>query len=178
MRRFLLILFICCILLNTIVPVIYYSMGEITDFNFIFKYDVGGSSVLNTYDNTYTRSGAPYITMKLDKFEVYEIFSDMKKIDIFNYPESFPEYIFVTPKSEFYLEVTYKKEKKVIKWTSDNMPPFSIDTKTGKIKFDDAKRDKYIINLQKMVIRIMKIIEAKPEYKNLPERKALYAINN
>ena len=166
------------IILTGAIGIAMYRSADInSNFDFILKYSVEGRSVLNTYDDTYTKEGSPIIKMKLSKDEKESILAEMQKIDIFNYPESFPEYLHWSLPDKQYLEVTYKGRKKIIEWTIDNMPPFSIDVGTNEISFEDKYKDNEVLILNKMIRKIIEIIEAKPEYKELPEDKARYAGN-
>jgi hypothetical protein len=164
------------IILTGAIGIAMYRSTDINyNFDFILKYNVEGRSVLNTYDDTYTKEGSPIIKMKLSKDEMETILGEMQKIDIFNYPESFPEYVHWSIPVKYNLEITYKGCKKNIAWTIDSMPPFSIDGETGEISFEDKYKDNEVLILNNMIRKIIDIIEAKPEYKELPEDKARYA---
>jgi hypothetical protein len=134
-----------------------------SDFDFILKYGYEGRSVLNTYDDTYTIEGSPIIKMKLSKDEMDAILAEMKKIDIFNYPEAFPVYGHVNLPMKQYLEVTYDGKKKTIAWSLDNMPPFGFDL--------DTYEDNEVFLLDRMTNKIIRIIEAKDEYIKLRESR-------
>lgn len=159
-------LFIGIILTGAISMTMYKSTDN---FDFILKYGYEGRSVLNTYDDTYTKEGSPIIKMKLSKDEMETILSEMQKIDIFNYPESFPAYLHWSLPVKQYLEITYKGHKKIIAWTIDNMPPSTINVETGEVSFEDKYRDNEVLILSGVVRKIIEIIEANPEYRKLPE---------
>ena len=56
----------------------YKSTDENSNFDFILKYGYEGRSVLNTYDDTYTKEGSPIIKMKLSKEEMETILAEMQ----------------------------------------------------------------------------------------------------
>ena len=168
-------LFIGIILSGAIGMAMYGNTCINSDFDFILKYGYEGRSVLNTYDDTYTKEGSPIIKMELSKLEMEKILNEMQKINIFRYPESFQEYVHWSLPIKQYLEVTYKGQKKIISWSIDNMPPFKIDAETGEVTFEEKYKDNDALILNKMINKITKIIEAKPEYKKLPEDRARYA---
>ena len=170
-------LFIGIILTGAIGIVMYTSTSINSNFDFILKYGYEGRSVLNTYNDTYTKEGSPIIKMELSKDEMETILSEMQKIDIFNYPEAFPAYIHWSLPVKQYLEITYKGHKKIIAWTIDNMPPFTINVETNEVIIEDKYKDNEVLILSGVVKKIIEIIEAKPEYKKLPEDKARYAGN-
>jgi hypothetical protein len=156
-------LFFGIILTGAIGIAMYTSTNVNSNFDFILKYGFEGRSVLNTYDDTYTKEGSPIIKMKLSKDEMETILSEMQKIDIFNYPEAFPVYGHVNLPVKQYLEITYEGQKKIIAWTLDNMPPFGINV--------DNYKDNEVLILDRMTNKIIRIIEAKDEYKKSPESK-------
>ncbi len=156
-------LFIGIILTGAIGMAMYKSTELNSNFDFMLKYGFEGRSVLNTYDDTYTKEGSPIIKMKLSKDEMETILSEMQKIDIFNYPEAFPTYMHVNLPIKQYLEITYKGQKKIITWSLDNMPPFGISV--------DNYEDNEVLLLDGMTNNIIRIIEAKEEYKKLPESR-------
>ncbi len=161
------------ILLTGAIGIAMYRSTDInSNFDFILKYSIGGRSVLNTYDDTYTKEGSPIIKMKLSKDEMETILGEMQKIDIFNYNEAFPAYAHWSIPVKQYLEITYKGQKKTIAWTLDNMPPFGINVETNEVIIEDKYKDNEVLILNKMINKITKIIEAKPEYKKLPEPRA------
>ena len=141
----------------------YKSTDENSNFDFILKYGYEGRSVLNTYDDTYTKEGSPIIKMKLSKEEMETILAEMQKIDIFNYPEAFPVYGHVNLPVKQYLEITYEGQKKIIAWSLDNYPPFGINV--------DSYDDNEVLRLDGMTNKIIRIVEAKDEYKKLPESR-------
>ncbi len=152
----------------------YKSTDENSNFDFILKYGYEGRSVLNTYDDTYTKEGSPIIKMKLSKEEMETILAEMQKIDIFNYPEAFPAYMHVNIPVKQYLEITYKGQKKTIAWSLDNMPPFGINIETNDVVIDDKYIDNEVLLLDRMTNKIIRIIEAKEDYKKLPESRLYY----
>ena len=156
-------LFIGIILTGAIGMAMYKSTELDSNFDFILKYGFEGRSVLNTYDDTYTKEGSPIIKMKLSKDEMETILSEMQKIDIFNYPEAFPTYMHVNLPIKQYLEITYKGQKKIITWSLDNMPPFGINVETNELKIEDKHKDNEVLILDKTINKIIRIIEAKPE---------------
>ncbi len=152
------------VLLTGAIGIAMYTSTNInSNFDFILKYGFEGRSILNTYEDTYTKEGSPIIKMELSKDEMETILSEMKKIDIFNYPEAFPVYGHVNLPVKQYLEITYEGQKKIIAWNLDNYPPFGINV--------DNYEDYEVLILDGMINKIIRIIEAKPEYKKLPESK-------
>lgn len=142
-----------------------------SEFNLIFKYDVGAKNELNTFKGTYTKDMVldPSITvnLSLSKEELHKILQKMIKIDFFNYPDKFS--VFVPPGkvvyrtihySSYYFKVEYDSKIKEIWWKND-IP----------IMINEDKKAKKLIELINLIINI---IESKEEYKKLPEPRGGY----
>ncbi|QNU68572.1 hypothetical protein EHE19_009315 [Ruminiclostridium herbifermentans] len=156
-------LLIGIIMTGAIGMAMYRSADINSNFDFMLKYGYEGRSVINTYDDTYIKEGSTIIKMKLSNDEMETILNEMHEIDIFNYPEAFPVYGHVNLPMKQYLEVTYNGKKKTIAWSLDNMPPFGFDL--------DTYEDNEVLLLDRMANKIIRLIEAKDEYKKLQESR-------
>jgi hypothetical protein len=87
--------------LGIIGVIIYSSDDKTSDFNFIFMIKYinynGAETVLNIFDNTFSLEGSPNISRELDKEEMDEIFNEMQKMDIFNFPKDLPVFRTLQP---------------------------------------------------------------------------------
>ena len=133
-----------------------------SNFNLLFKYDVGAGDQLNTFNNTYTKDMVmdPPITvgLKLTDEEKQKIYGKMIEIDFFNYPDEFAITVppgqvvgIVTPSPSYYFHVEYDSRKKDLSWNDY-------------ILNDDARADK----LRELIRLVEDIVESKDEYKRLP----------
>jgi hypothetical protein len=129
------------------------------DFNFIFKYGIGAKNELNTFNQTYAKDMImdPPATLgfKLTDNEIAGIYKKMNDLKVFGINEASTEKnVAVTPCPGYYLKVQIGSLIKELSW----------DGCHGKIN------DK----LQQFADYIIRIIEAKEEYKNLPAPKGGY----
>ena len=133
-----------------------------SNLNLIFKYGVGARNELNTFNSTYTRDMVmdPPITVNLSLSEedLDIIYEKMLEIDFFDYPEEFSvstsggSFGIMTPYSSYYFRVEYDSGIKELRWKDE-------------ISYPDENADR----LRELIQLIRDIIEAKEEYKNLPE---------
>ncbi|OEH86975.1 hypothetical protein BHU72_01585 [Desulfuribacillus stibiiarsenatis] len=158
----------------------YVNKQVANDFDFIYSYGFHGKSVMNTYTNTYTKDlqmASVRTTIVFTKEEKDRILAELFSIDILNYPVSFPEYINITPISNYTLEVGIFQKKKTVNWTSNNIPIKSINLDGSYIYFED--KDAYqMIQLMNLVKLIEEIIQSKKEYQDLPQGIVGYAYYN
>ena len=129
------------------------------DFSFIFRYGVGAKNELNTFNQTYTKDMVmdPPVTtgLKLTDNEMVGIYKKMNDLKVFGINKmSTEKNVMVTPCSSYYFKAQIGSFIKELSW----------DGCQGKIN------DK----LQQFTDYIIKIIEAKEEYKKLPDPKGLY----
>jgi len=124
-----------------------------TDFNFIFKYGVGAKNELNTFNQTFTKDMIidPSITTKfnLTEKELSDVYRKIVDLGIFKKDWKFLEKnMSITPCSSYYLKIQINSEQREL----------SFDNCHGELSG----------KLQKFKDYIIKIIEAKEEYKKLP----------
>jgi len=140
---------------------------ESRDFNLRLRYGIGAKSELNTFQNTYTKDlildgtvTAPFV---LSDAELQEIKRKMIEIDFFSYPDTFTlvrtDTIVVSlePYPTYNFEVKYNSSIKRLHWDD------GIITSNQK-----ATR------LRELIALIRTIIEAKPEYRQLPPARGGY----
>lgn len=165
MKKILLVIF------ATVLLVLAGCAGDDTqegEFNFIFKYGVTGTNVLDTFHGTFTKdmiSEAPItIDFSLTAEEMDSIYQKMLEIDFFSYPDEFEVTVpegelarMVTPYSSYYFKVQYAGGTKELTWEEEIINP-------------DEKADK----LKELIFLIRDIIELKPEYLVLPEPSGGY----
>lgn len=129
-----------------------------TNFNFIFKYGVGGGNILDTFTETYTKdmiTEEPVkIDLKLSEIELQNIYNKIIELDLFNKTPLQKSNIQRTPCSSFYLKTEINSSQKELSWNDCN----------GEIKEDFNQFTDYVI----------KIIESKIEYQKLPPIKGGY----
>jgi hypothetical protein len=139
-----------------------------TNFNFVFKYGVNEKNKLDTFHGTYTRDMVldPSITvhLSLTHDELGQIINKMEEISFFSYPDIFVISVspgemiqHVTPYSSYYFKVEYGSIVKELQWEAE-------------VINKEEKADK----LRELINLIQSIIEAKDEYKSLPEPKGGY----
>jgi len=136
--------------------------AETSNLNLVFKYGVGARNELNTFNGTYTRDMVmdPPITVNLSLTEedLDRIYEKMLEINFFDYPDEFSvstaggSFGIMTPYSSYYFKVEYDSSIKELRWKDE-------------ISYPDEKADR----LRELIQLITDIIEAKDEYKNLPE---------
>jgi len=141
--------------------------SELNKINLIFKYGVNEKNILNTFGCTYTKDMVldPSITtsLHLESEELDSIYQKIQQIDFFNYPDTF--YVKITgdvvgeitpfPTFDFYVEVDTIEKR--LYWEN-------------KITNPNQKADE----LREVIRLIIKIIESKKEYQQLPEPKGGY----
>ncbi|MEG0332181.1 MAG: hypothetical protein RR637_07245 [Clostridium sp.] len=134
-----------------------------SDFNFIFSYGVDSKNKLDTQKNEFTKDmiADPSITtsLKLSPKDMNKIYSEIQKSKILNYPEVFtPESdVRQTPYTTYKFKVTIDGTTKSILW-----------------KDESDSNSKEATELRSFFQTIIKTIESKPEYKNLPESNGGY----
>lgn len=138
-----------------------------SNFNFVFKYgvessNIGPRNILDTFKQTYTKDMVtdPPITtnLTLSLNELKQIYQKMLDIGFFQYPNNFVgSGVSVIPHESYYLKVKYGSSIKELSWDY-KIPP----------------RDEQLERLYSLSKFIIGIIEAKPEYKSLPEPKGAY----
>jgi hypothetical protein len=137
--------------------------SKIKDFNFVFNYGVDAKNQLDTTQGQFTKDmvSDPSITtnLKLSEDEMNTIYSEMKKINILDYPDNF------NPKS--------------------NTIQIPFDTYSIKINIEGKEKNIYWIDksvseteeavqLRKLFKNIQEIIVTKEEFKKLPNPKSHY----
>lgn len=129
------------------------------NFKFIFRYGVGAKNELNTFNQTYTKDMVmdPTVTiaLKLKDSELAGVYKKMNDLKVSSINKvSTEKNVMVTPCSNYYFKAQIGSLVKELSW----------DGCQGKIN------DK----LQQFTDYIIKIIEAKEEYKKLPTPKSGY----
>lgn len=120
-------------------------------FNFSLRYNVNGDDMISTFDNTctvHTVDGMEKIQLELSHADKVKILDKIKELNILNEDYSFLEkkYFIITPCGKYELVVEINSEKYTINWTSNNMPPFSVDvTEEGEttLLVDDEYKEDY-----------------------------------
>jgi len=139
------------------------SLYSQSGFNLIFRYGVGARNELNTFQGTYTKDmiSDPPITvdLSLTEEELDRIYQKMLETGLFSYPEEFSITLasgelmeMVTPHSSYFLKVEYGSVVKELRWED-------------KLTNQNEEAEK----LRELFKLIRDIIEAKDEYKQLPE---------
>lgn len=152
---------------------------EIDSFDFSLRYNVNGDDKISTFDNiciVHTVEGIKEFQLELSKRHKTEILSKMKELNILDEDYSFigKEYIYVTPCANYELVIKFNSEERIIKWTTNNIPPFSIE-------FDDEgdarmvaeagyrgefEKVKSLLDIKTFIVNILGEYE---EFKSLPE---------
>lgn len=140
------------------------------DFNLIFEYGYGGipGDVLNTFNGTYTKylGKDPSVTIDfiLSDEDMDRIYQKMIETNFFCYPDKFvipvPEGELVSATSEYqgyFFRVECNHRIKVLEWRDNILN-----------ENDDA------MNLRGVIIRIIRIIQSKDEYWELPSPKGIH----
>ncbi|OBR68939.1 hypothetical protein A7K91_15030 [Paenibacillus oryzae] len=129
------------------------------DFNFVFSYGVMNKNVLNTFDNRYTKDlvkdGVRTIELILTKEEKKIIYTYMKEIGLFQYPDEV-EGMKMKPDSGYMFEINNDGIKRSINWVGE---------------FNNSERDKEFKHLTRMIIEL---IESKESYQSLPKSSGYY----
>jgi hypothetical protein len=135
-----------------------------SDFNFVYSFGVGPvKNVLDTANGKFTKDMImdPSITtdLFLSAADMSDIYSNMKSINILNYPDIFnPESnMSQTPFETYSLKIIFNGKEKDIYWEDEH------DSQTGEA-----------IKLRELFNKISKIIYAKDEYKRLPQARGGY----
>lgn len=134
------------------------------DFNFVFNFGVGAKNQLDTTKEQFTKDMVrePSVSTKmvLTEEEMNSIYSEMKKIDIMNYPDNFtPKGAVETkPSSNFSIIIIANGIEKKIYWQNVQ-----------------GSKTKAATQLKKLLNNIFKIIINKEEFKKLPPAKDTYA---
>ncbi|OGO30551.1 MAG: hypothetical protein A2Z29_11270 [Chloroflexi bacterium RBG_16_56_11] len=138
------------------------------DFNLIFKYGITARNTLDTFQGMYTKDMIldPAITVELSltQEEMDKIYQKMREIDFFSYPVKFAvgagpgePVSEVTPYSTYFFKVTYDGHTRELLWDD-------------KIIKKDEKADR----LRELIEFIRGMVEAREEYKKLPEPRGGY----
>lgn len=133
------------------------------DFNFIFNYGVNAKNQLDTTKRQFTKdmvSEASITTnLKLSDDEMTTIYSEMKKINILDYPDKFnpKSNTIQTPFDTYSIKIIIDGKEKSIYWKDENV--------------SDSKE---VVQLRKLFKKIQEIIVNKEEFKKLPEPKSHY----
>jgi hypothetical protein len=133
------------------------------DFNFVFSYGVGAKNQLDTIKGQYTKDMVtePSVStnLKLSDENLDTIYSEIRKINILDYPDSFkPKNNAVqTPFYTYNFKIIADGIEKNISWEDENV-----------------SQSKEAIQLRELFKKIQEIIESKEEYKKLPEAKGGY----
>ena len=138
------------------------------DFNLKLRYGIGARNELNTFQDTYTKDlildGAVTTRFVLSEAEFEQIKDKMIEIDFFSYPETFTVLrtdtivVSIEPHATYDFEVKYNSSIKRLHW-------------------DDGiiSNDQRAAGLRELIRLIQNIIEAKPEYRQLPPARGGYA---
>ena len=138
--------------------------ANVSSFNLIFRYGVGGKNELNTYNDTYTRDMVvdPSITINftLTVEEKWQILQKIAEVDFFNLPSNFTHdpSSWATPQVDYYLKVQNGTQTNEVSW----------------IQYGLLMESNVKSRLDQLIICIQGTIEQKPEYKALPEPRGGY----
>ena len=134
------------------------------DFNFVLNYGVNAKNQLDTIKGQYTldmiKDQSVTTNLKLTNEEMNIIYSEMKKINILDYPDKFTPKgnLNKTPFFTYSIKIILNGKEKTIYWENQN----GSETK-------EAKQLKEIFN------KIHEIIIKKEEFKKLPKPQGGYA---
>lgn len=140
---------------------------ESRDFNLKLRYGIAARNELNTFQNTYTKDlildGTITARFVLSDAELQEIKRKMIEIDFFSYPETFSVLrtdtivVSIEPHATYDFELKYNASIKRLHW-------------------DDGiiTNDQRATRLRDLIRLIQNIIEAKPEYRQLPPARGGY----
>lgn len=160
----------CIILASTLILILYFE-NSTNQFDFVFSYGVKNSNEafaegrnrIDTLTNKFTKDMIQNedvtIDMTLTDEEMKEILTEMKRINIFNYPDIFVEVTNRgrTPHSTYRFNISYNGMTKVVYWDDGSV--------------SESVRAK---NLRNLIKKITEIIQNKEEYKALPKPKGGY----
>jgi hypothetical protein len=133
------------------------------DFNFVFNYGVGSKNQLNTIKGQYTKDmvaeSSISTNLKLSDEDMDTIYSEMRKINILDYPDNFnpKNNVKQTTYHTYNFKVIVNGIEKNISWADGNV-----------------SQSKQAVQLRELFKKIQEIIESKEEYKKLPEAKGGY----
>jgi len=133
------------------------------DFNFVFNYGIGAKNQINTIKGQYTRDmiTEPSVntSLALTEEEMNTIYMEMRKINIWNYPDKFKPFRLCkqTPFETYYIKIFINGKEKGIYWSDEN-----------------DSQSKKAIQLRKLFYKMHTIISNKEEYKKLPKPKGGY----
>ena len=137
------------------------TLPSSSNYNIIFKYGFEAKNVLNTFDKTFTKDmiNEKLVTIKfeLSEEELKNIHNKIIQLDLFNKTSKLSETgntRLMVPCSNFYLKTQNNSISKEMSW----------DDCSGETKEEFKQFTDYVI----------KIIESKNEYKNLPAVKGGY----
>ncbi|MEN6461145.1 MAG: hypothetical protein ABFC94_07240 [Syntrophomonas sp.] len=137
------------------------------EFNFILQYGILAKNQIDTFNGTYTKdlisAGTKTIKLRLTDTELSDIKEDMEQICILDYPEKFTPEInrYVTPNITYHLKINIDGISKEVHWEDYNC----FDTPEIAKPVEPVEATK----LRNALIKIIKIIEQKEEYKKLPQ---------
>ncbi|GFN23898.1 hypothetical protein [Thermanaeromonas sp. C210] len=142
------------------------------DFNFILKYGVEAKNVLDTFAGTFTKdlinAGRVTTRLTLTPEEMAAVYAEMRRINILAYPEEFPPgqkklgQVYVTPYPTYYLKVRMDGKVKEIYWE---------DITGGQ---NMSAQPQEAVQLRNLIDKIIGMIEAKEEFKQLPTPEGGY----
>ncbi|MBE3582024.1 MAG: hypothetical protein IMW96_10415 [Thermoanaerobacteraceae bacterium] len=143
------------------------------DFNFILKYGVGAKNVLDTFAGTFTKdlvnTGTVTTGLTLTPQEMAAVYAEMRRLNIFAYPEEFAprqkglDQVYISPHPTYYLKVQMDGKVKEICWE---------DT-AGEQNLSAQPQE--AVQLRNLIDNIVRMIEAKEEFKQLPKPEGGYA---
>ena len=171
MKSSIVIIFICCLSLNSYCQEKSNNPDDSThSFNFILKFGVANKNIINTFNHTFTKDLVmgpdTTISLYLSELELDTIKAEMERIHILDYPKIFtPPWrdnpnvydMTVFPNSSYYLKIQFGNQIKEVSWDDSNDSKINI-----------AKK------LRGIISKIIKIIVNKEEYKKLPNSRAAY----
>jgi hypothetical protein len=133
------------------------------DFNFVFSYGVGSKNQLDTLKGQYTKDMVtePSVStnLKLSDEDMDTIYSEIRKINILGYSDSFnpKSNVMQTPYYTYNFKIIADGIEKNISWADKNV-----------------SQSKEAVQLRELFKKIQEIIECKEQYKKLPEAKGGY----
>lgn len=140
---------------------------ESRDFNLKLRYGIAARNELNTFQNTYTKDlildGTITARFVLSDADLDQIKDKMIEIDFFSYPEVFTAVRTDTMVASFEPHATYDFEVK-------------YNSSIKRLHWDDGiiTSDQKATRLRELIRFIQSIIEAKPEYRQLPPVRGGY----
>jgi hypothetical protein len=134
--------------------------------NLTFKFGIGARNELNTFNDTFTKDlildGTVATTLVLSGSDFDSIESRLLHIDIYSYPDTFvalrtDTVAFISPHPTYVLKLTRYSETKELFW-EDSL----------------ISSDPQATRLRQALEFIRTLIEAKPEYRQLPQARGGY----